>query len=68
MSIFRSGALLLHRAPVLTAGTSNSGPISRGLKDKALEGFEKIRLPVDPFRVAIDTIAVYAHKGNAIEG
>jgi phosphate transport system substrate-binding protein len=55
--------------PALTEGTANLGPMSRKMKDKELEAFEK-RHGYKPtaIRVAIDALAVFAHKDNPIEG
>lgn len=55
--------------PALTEGTSNLGPMSRKMKDKELQAFEKkhgykpMAIPV-----AIDALAVYVHKDNPIKG
>jgi phosphate transport system substrate-binding protein len=55
--------------PALTEGTSNLGPMSRKMKDKEVESFEKkygykpIAIPV-----AIDALAVYVNKDNPIKG
>jgi phosphate transport system substrate-binding protein len=55
--------------PALTEGTSNLGPMSRSMKDKEVEGFEKkYGYKPTPVRVAIDTIALYVNKDNPIEG
>ena len=55
--------------PALTEGTSNLGPMSRMMKDKELASFEK-RFGYKPtaLPVAIDALAVFAHKDNPIEG
>lgn len=55
--------------PALTERTSNLGPMSRTMKDKELESFEK-RHGYKPTAVpvAIDALAVYVHKDNPIEG
>jgi phosphate transport system substrate-binding protein len=55
--------------PALTEGTSNLGPMSRKMKDKELEAFEK-RFGYKPLAipVAIDALAVYVHKDNPIKG
>lgn len=55
--------------PALTEGTSNFGPMSRKMKSKELEAFEK-KYGYKPteIRVAIDALAVYVHKDNPIEG
>ena len=55
--------------PALTEGTSNLGPMSRKMKNKEVEAFEKkhgykpLAIPV-----AIDALAVYVHKDNPIKG
>lgn len=55
--------------PALTEGTSNMGPMSRMMKDKELEAFEKkFGYKPTPIPVAIDALAVFAHKDNPIEG
>lgn len=55
--------------PALTEGTSNMGPMSRKMKDKELEGFEK-KFGYKPtaIPVAIDALAVFVHKDNPIQG
>ncbi|CAA0091069.1 Phosphate-binding protein PstS [BD1-7 clade bacterium] len=55
--------------PALTEGTSNLGPMSRKMKDKEIEAFEK-RFGYKPTAVpvAIDALAVYVHKDNPIKG
>ncbi|MBE9515346.1 MAG: phosphate ABC transporter substrate-binding protein PstS family protein, partial [Proteobacteria bacterium] len=55
--------------PALTEGTSNIGPMSRKMKDKELQSFEK-RFGYKPtaIPVAIDALAVYVHKDNPIKG
>ncbi|BDF93263.1 MULTISPECIES: PstS family phosphate ABC transporter substrate-binding protein [Pseudoalteromonas] len=55
--------------PALTEGTSNFGPMSRKMKSKEIEAFEK-RYGYKPteVRVAIDALAVFVHKDNPIEG
>ena len=55
--------------PALTEGTSNLGPMSRMMKDKEVESFEKrFGYKPTPVRVAIDALAVYVHKDNPIQG
>jgi phosphate transport system substrate-binding protein len=55
--------------PALTEGTSNIGPMSRKMKDKELEAFEqKYGYKPTPVAVAIDALAVFAHKDNPITG
>jgi phosphate transport system substrate-binding protein len=55
--------------PALTAGTSNFGPMSRKMKDKEVEAFEK-KFGYKPtaIPVAIDALAVYVNKDNPIKG
>lgn len=55
--------------PALTEGTSNLGPMSRKMKDKEREAFEK-KFGYQPMAipVAIDALAVYVHKDNPIKG
>ncbi len=55
--------------PALTEGTSNIGPMSRKMKSKEKEAFEK-RHGYKPtaVRVAIDALAVYTHKDNPLTG
>jgi phosphate transport system substrate-binding protein len=55
--------------PALTAGTSNFGPMSRRMKDKEIEAFEK-KYGYKPtaIPVAIDALAVYVNKDNPIKG
>jgi len=55
--------------PALTEGTSNLGPMSRKMKGKEIQAFEK-RHGYKPLAipVAIDALAVYVHKDNPIEG
>ena len=55
--------------PALTEGTSNLGPMSRKMKDKEIEAFEKkFGYKPTPIPVAIDALAVYVHKDNPIQG
>ncbi|HEB56290.1 MAG TPA: phosphate ABC transporter substrate-binding protein PstS family protein [Gammaproteobacteria bacterium] len=55
--------------PALTEGTSNLGPMSRKMKSKEIEAFEK-KYGYKPtaIRVAIDALAVYTNKDNPIKG
>ena len=55
--------------PALTEGTSNFGPMSRKMKSKEIEAFER-RYGYKPtaIPVAIDALAVYVHKDNPIKG
>ena len=55
--------------PALTEGTSNLGPMSRKMKNKELDAFEKrFGYKPTPIRVAIDALAVFVHKDNPIKG
>ena len=55
--------------PALTEGTSNLGPMSRKLKNKEIEAFEKKHgYKPTAIPVAIDALAVYVHKDNPIKG
>jgi len=55
--------------PALTEGTSNLGPMSRKMKDKELQAFEK-KFGYKPtvIRVSIDALAVYVNKDNPVKG
>ncbi|HFQ14706.1 MAG TPA: phosphate ABC transporter substrate-binding protein PstS family protein [Gammaproteobacteria bacterium] len=55
--------------PALTEGTSNLGPMSRKMKSKEIEAFEK-KYGYKPtaIRVAIDALAVYVNKDNPVKG
>ena len=55
--------------PALTEGTANLGPMSREMKDKEIEAFEK-KFGYKPTKVpvAIDALAVFVHKDNPIKG
>jgi len=54
--------------PALTEGTANFGPMSREMKSKEIEAFEK-KYGYKPTKipVAIDALAVYVHKDNPIK-
>ena len=55
--------------PALTEGTANLGPMSRLMKDKEVEAFEKRHgYKPTPIAVAIDALAIFVHKDNPIEG
>jgi phosphate transport system substrate-binding protein len=55
--------------PALTEGTANVGPMSRKMKDKEMEAFERRHgYKPTPIRVAIDALVVFVHKDNPIEG
>jgi phosphate transport system substrate-binding protein len=55
--------------PALIAGTSNFGPMSRKMKNKEIDEFEK-RFGYKPvqLRTSIDMLAVYVHKDNPLAG
>ena len=55
--------------PALSEGTSNLGPMSRKMKNKEKEAFEK-KHGYEPLAipVAIDALAVYVHKDNSVKG
>ncbi|MFB1016336.1 MAG: phosphate ABC transporter substrate-binding protein PstS family protein [Alteromonadaceae bacterium] len=55
--------------PALTEATANVGPMSRKMKSREIEAFEK-RYGYKPtgVRVAIDALAVFVHKDNPIKG
>ncbi len=55
--------------PALIEGTAQLGPMSRPMKSKELDAFEK-KFGYKPtaIRVAIDALAVFTHKDNPIEG
>lgn len=55
--------------PALIEGTAQLGPMSRAMKQEEIDKFEK-KYGYKPMqvRVAIDALAVYAHKDNPIEG
>jgi len=55
--------------PALTESTSNLGPMSRKMKSKEIEAFEKKHgYKPTAIRVAIDALAVFVHKDNPIKG
>ncbi len=55
--------------PALMEGTSQFGPMSRPMKAEEIDTFEK-KFGYKPteVRVAIDALAVFAHKDNPLEG
>ena len=55
--------------PALTEATSNLGPMSRKMKSREIEAFQK-RYGYKPtrVRVAIDALAVFVHKDNPLKG
>lgn len=55
--------------PALIEGTSQLGPMSRLMKDKEIDAFEK-KFGYKPteVKVAIDALAVYVHKDNPVKG
>jgi len=55
--------------PALIAGTSNFGPMSRSMKAKEKDAFQK-RFGYNPVQLptSIDMLAVYVNKDNPVEG
>ena len=55
--------------PSLTEGTSQFGPMSRKMKSKEVEAFEKhYGYKPTEIRVAIDALAVFVNKDNPVKG
>jgi phosphate transport system substrate-binding protein len=55
--------------PALIAGTSHFGPMSREMKEKEIDEFEKVYgYKPTGLPTSIDMLAVYAHKDNPIKG
>lgn len=55
--------------PALTEGTANFGPMSRAMKDQEIQAFEqKYGYKPTGVGVAIDALAVFVNKDNAIKG
>jgi phosphate transport system substrate-binding protein len=53
--------------PALIEGTSDLGPMSREMKDKEVDAFEKqFGYKPSKIRVAVDALAVFVHKDNPI--
>jgi len=54
--------------PALIEGTAQFGPMSREIKQKEIEAFErKFGYKPSVVRVAVDSLAVFAHKDNPIK-
>jgi phosphate transport system substrate-binding protein len=54
--------------PALIEGTSQFGPMSRAMKSKEADEFEKkFGYKATPVKVAVDALAVFVHKDNPIE-
>lgn len=55
--------------PALIAGTAQLGPMSRAMKQEEVDAFEK-KFGYKPteVKVAVDALAVFAHKDNPIKG
>ena len=54
--------------PALIAGTASFGPMSRKMKDKEVDAFEKaFGYKPTPLPTSIDMLAVYVHKDNPIK-
>ena len=55
--------------PALTEGTANFGPMSRMPRESEQQAFEERHgFPMTVLGVGIDTIAVFVHRDNPIEG
>ncbi len=55
--------------PALIAGTAQFGPMSRMMKAKEIEDFEKkYGYPPTELRTGVDVLAVYVNKDNPIKG
>src|SRR6266704_570502 len=55
--------------PALIEGTAQLGPMSREMKATELDAFEKkFGYKPTPYKVAIDSLAVFVHKDNPIKG
>ena len=55
--------------PALIEGTAQIGPMSRPMKAKELDAFEKkFGYKPTPVKVAIDALAVFVHKDNPVNG
>jgi len=55
--------------PALIAGTAQFGPMSRTMKAKEIEDFEKrYGYPPTELRTGVDVLAVYVNKDNPIKG
>jgi len=53
--------------PALIAGTAQFGPMSRPMKSKEIDEFEKkYGYKPTPIRSAVDALAIYAHKDNPV--
>ncbi len=55
--------------PALISATSQLGPMSRNMKGKEMDAFEKkFGYKPTPIRVAVDALAVFVNKDNPIKG
>ena len=55
--------------PALTSGAANFGPMSRPMKQKEIDDFEKaFGYKPTAIATAIDTLTIYVHKDNPIAG
>lgn len=55
--------------PALIAATAQLGPMSRPMKSKELDAFEKqFGYKPTPIKIAIDALAVFVHKDNPVTG
>jgi phosphate transport system substrate-binding protein len=54
--------------PALISGTAQIGPMSRTMKDEEVDAFEEqFGYKPTPIRAAVDALAVFVHKDNALE-
>lgn len=74
-SLYKGVNIQVHAAgsstapPALSEGASDLGPMSRKMKDKELEAFEKRRgYKPTAVPVAIDALLVFVHKDNPLPG
>jgi len=55
--------------PALIEATAQLGPMSRAMKSKEIDAFEKkFGYKPMPIRVAVDALAVFVHKDNPVKG
>lgn len=55
--------------PALIEGTAQLGPMSREMKQEEIDAFEaKFGYKPTAIRVAVDALAVFAHKDNSLKG
>ncbi|MDE1253176.1 phosphate ABC transporter substrate-binding protein PstS family protein [Vibrio aestuarianus] len=55
--------------PALTEGTAQFGPMSRPMRSREIEAFERMHgYKPTALRVAIDAIGIFVHKDNPVQG